>query len=98
MLSNKTNLSDSLNNLNNLISALEKIYSNLGHEIYTRLIKIYEKYCFFGKTNTNFNLDYSQFSKFMVQNEIYDKYLTKTETDIIFNKVKSIHKCKNIFY
>ena len=33
----------------------------------------------------------------MVQNEIYDKFLTKTETDIIFNKVKSIHKCKKYF-
>jgi hypothetical protein len=75
-------------------SALEKIYINLGHEMYTKIIRVFEKYCLFGKTNTNFNMDYSQFNTFMSQNLIYDDFLTKSATDVIFNKVKNFNKCK----
>lgn len=73
-------------------SALENLYYNLGHEVYTKLINIFEKYCFYGKTYTNFNMDYSQFSTFMSQNKICDKQLPKSQTELIFNKVRNNNK------
>ncbi len=56
------------------------------------LIRIFEKYCFFGKTNTNFLMDFSQFSNFMSQNNLYDKSITKVNSELIFNKVKNTNK------
>jgi hypothetical protein len=74
-------------------SALDNLYSSLGHEVYTKLINIFEKYCFYGKTYTNFNMDYSQFSNFMTQNSVYDKIITKKQSDLIFNKIRNNNKC-----
>jgi hypothetical protein len=73
-------------------SALENLYTKLGHQIYTMLIKIYERYCFFGKTHTNFMMDFSQFSNLMAQNDLYDENITKTNSEMIFNKVKNTNK------
>jgi hypothetical protein len=75
-------------------SALDNLYSNLGHEVYTKLINVFEKYCFYGKTYTNFSMDYSQFSSFMSQNKVYDKQITKTQSELVFNKVRNSNKCK----
>ena len=44
---------------------LDAYYNNLGHDYYTRILKIYEKYCHHGKVNQSIGMDYSQFSTFM---------------------------------
>ena len=52
---------------------LEAFYSNVGHDYYTKILKIFEKYCQYGKINSSFGMDYSQFSTFMIQNNLYDQ-------------------------
>lgn len=74
---------------------LESFYSNLGHEYYTKILKIFEKYCFFGKVNTNFEMDFSQFSTFMKQNGMYDSNLEEQSCALIFNKIKGSNKLIN---
>jgi hypothetical protein len=73
---------------------LESFYNNLGHDYYTKLLKIFEKYCYYGKVNTSFDMDFSQFVTFMTQNSMYDKTLDKTYCELIFNKIKGQNKCK----
>ena len=75
-------------------SALETLYCHLGHEVYTKIMSLFEKYCFFGRTFTNFNMDYTQFNNLFTQNNIYDEVLTKSQSDVIFNKVRNLNKCK----
>jgi hypothetical protein len=76
---------------------LEVFYNNLGHHYYTQILKIFEMYCYFGKINTNFEMDFSQFTTFMQQNSMYDKTLDKTYSELTFNKIKGLNKCKKIF-
>ena len=73
---------------------LETFYNNLGHDYYTKILKIFEKYCYYGKVNTNFEMDFSQFATFMFQNSMYDKTLDKTYCELIFNKIKGQNKRK----
>lgn len=73
---------------------LESFYNNLGHDYYTKILKIFEKYCYYGKVNTNFEMDFSQFTTFMAQNDMYDKSLDKSYCELIFNKIKGQNKCK----
>ena len=78
---------------------LENYYNNLGHDYYTKILKIFEKYCHFGKVNSSFGMDYSQFSTFMTQNNMYDGMsVNKTDSELIFNKVKGQNKCKIIYF
>lgn len=76
---------------------LENIYNKLGHEVYSKFINIFEKYCLYGKTHTNFNLDFQQFTHFTTKNEIYNEFLTKSQGEFIFNRVKKENKCIIIF-
>lgn len=73
---------------------LENIYTKLGHEVYSKFLYIFEKYCLYGKTHTNFNLDFQQFKHFTSKNEIYNELLTKNQGELIFNRVKKENKCK----
>lgn len=84
--------------------SLENIYNLIGHEIYSKykiisakMIKIFERYCFFGKSNSNFNMDYSQFTGFLTENNVHNQIITKMQTEMIFNKIKSGSKC-NFFF
>lgn len=72
----------------------EVYYKLLGHEVYTKLLTVFEKFCFYGKTFTNFTMDYSQFVSFLVKNDILNKQLTKTQAELVFNKVRKNSKCK----
>ncbi len=72
---------------------LDAYYNNLGHDYYTKILKIYEKYCHHGKVNQSIGMDYSQFSTFMQQNNMYDGVnITKTTSELIFNKIKGQNK------
>ncbi len=73
---------------------LESLYSKLGHEVYSKLINVFEKYCLFGKTHTNFYMDFQQFSVFTSQNEIYNDSISRTQGEFIFNRVRKENKCK----
>jgi hypothetical protein len=77
---------------------LENFYSKLGHEIYSKLMNIFERYCLYGKTHTNFNLDFQQFSHFTSQNGIYNESISRTQGEFIFNKVRKENKCKKITF
>lgn len=79
------------------IDLLESFYTNLGHDYYTKILKIFEKYCFYGKLNTSFEMDFSQFTTFLQQNKMYDSNIDKTSSELIFNKIKGQNKCKFIF-
>jgi hypothetical protein len=72
---------------------LEPVYSSLGHELYTKLIMIFEKYSLYGRTHTNLTLDYSQFTAFMTANNMYNETITKSQAELIFNKVRACGKC-----
>ena len=76
---------------------LEAIYNKLGHEVYTKLLSVFEKYCLYGKGNSNFSMDYSQFTTFMTQNNMYDSNLNKQNTELTFNKIKSHNKGYNYY-
>ena len=76
------------------IDLLESFYTNLGHDYYTKILKIFEKYCFYGKLNTSFEMDFSQFTTFLQQNKMYDSNIDKTSSELIFNKIKGQNKCK----
>jgi hypothetical protein len=80
-------------NKNESNQTLEKVYSTLGHELYTKLIKIFEKYSLYGRTHTNLSLDYSQFTAFMTANNLYNETITKSQAELIFNKVRASGKC-----
>lgn len=82
-------------NLKKTEEMLEAFYSNVGHDYYTKILKIFEKYCQYGKISSSFGMDYSQFSTFMIQNNLYDhKNLDKTNSELIFNKIKGQNKSK----
>jgi hypothetical protein len=76
---------------------LENFYSKLGHEIYSKLMNIFEKYCLYGKTHTNFHLDFQQFSHFTSQNEIYNETISRAQGEFIFNRVRKENKCKKFY-
>lgn len=68
---------------------LESLYNSLGHESYTQLLKLFEKYCYFGKTFTNFSMDYSQFCSLFQQNKLNEKItIAKGDLEVIYNKIK----------
>lgn len=71
---------------------LESMYESLGHTNYTRILQLFEKYCHFGKVNTSYGMDYSQFSTMLSQNELYDSTFEKTYCELTFNKVKGQNK------
>ena len=77
-------------------ASLESLYTSLGHETYTKLIRIFEKYSLYGRTHTNLTLDYSQFTAFLTANKIYNEILTKSQAELIYNKVRSNSKCNTI--
>lgn len=68
---------------------LESLYHSLGHEIYTQILKLFEIYCHFGKTFTNFSMDYSQFFTLFQKNKLDEKIkMTKEDLEVIYNKIK----------
>ena len=71
---------------------LDLYYNNLGHDYYTKILKIFEKYCHHGKVNNSIGMDYSQFSTFMQQNNMYEGDINKTNSELIFNKIKGQNK------
>ena len=75
---------------------LENMYNNLGHDYYTKNIKNVRKICHFGKLNTSYGMDYSQFTSFMQQNNMHDGFIDKKFSELIFNKVKGQNKSKYI--
>lgn len=80
-------------NLKRIEEMLDGYYNNLGHDYFTKVLKIFEKYCHHGKVNPSIGMDYSQFSTFMQQNELYDGVnITKTNSELIFNKIKGLNK------
>lgn len=76
-------------------SVLEQLYCHLGHELYTKLLKLFERYCLYAKSVTNFIMDFSQFQVMLGQNNIYDEKVTKNQMEVLFNKAKNTSKCKN---
>lgn len=81
-------------NLKKSEEMLEAFYANVGHDYYTKILKMFEKYSQYGKVNSSFNMDYTQFSTFMTQNQMYDKNIEKTYSELIFNKIKGLNKRK----
>ena len=72
---------------------LDAYYNNLGHDYYTKILKVFEKYCHYGKVNQSVGMDYSQFSTFMQQNNMYDeKNINKISSELVFNKIKAQNK------
>ena len=72
---------------NNLVN-IEKIYNILGHETYLKMLRLYEKYCLFGKSFTNYKMDYSQLVEMFLQNKFYEITLPKCDIEVIFKKIK----------
>ncbi len=72
---------------NNLVN-IEKIYNVLGHETYLKMLRLYEKYCLFGKSFTNYKMDYSQLVEMFLQNKFYEITLPKCDIEVIFKKIK----------
>jgi hypothetical protein len=77
------------------ISQLENIYNYLGHEAYIKLLTAFEKFCFFGKSLSNMQMDYSQFTNFMMKNNLYCEEIKKNQVEIAFNKIKNSNKSIN---
>lgn len=75
-----------------IIEKLESLYQVLGHDSYCSLLYLYEKHCEYGKTFTNFNLDYSQFCILLTKNNLYLPKITKEKCEIIYNRVKQVSK------
>lgn len=66
----------------------EKIYNSLGHETYNKILRLFEKYCFYGRTFTNYKMEYSQFVAMHIENNLYELTLPKGDIEIIYNKIK----------
>ena len=79
------------------ISQLENFYNYLGHEPYTKLVNSFEKFCNFGKTVSNMQMDYSQFTNFMAKNNLICDEIKKSNIEIAFNKIKNNNKSINFF-
>jgi len=67
---------------------LEALYDILGHDSYTKLIIIFEKYLLYGKSVASTDLDYSQFKAFIISNKVNNEHLTLKKCEILFNQVK----------
>lgn len=78
--------------INTKVNELENFYNYLGHEAYIKLIKCFEKFCFFGKTVTSKQMDYTQFTNFMTKNKLYCEEIKKNQVEIAFNKIKNSNK------
>jgi hypothetical protein len=78
--------------INTKVNELEEFYNHLGHETYIKIICAYEKFCFYGKTISNKQMDYSQFSNFMTKNNLFSSEIKKNQVEIAFNKIKNNNK------
>ena len=67
----------------------EKIYNSLGHETYNRILRLFEKYCYYGRTFTNYKMEYSQFVAMHIDNNLYELTLPKSDIEVIYNKIKN---------
>jgi len=67
---------------------LDALYDMLGHDSYTKLIIIYEKYLLHGRSVASVDLDYSQFKSFITSNKINNDQLSLKKCEILFNQVK----------
>lgn len=76
----------------------ENLYSIIGHYSYTKILKLFEKYCMFGKTITNYTMEYSQFCSLFSQNKLYEKTLPKSDLEVIYNRVKQNTIIKNVSF
>lgn len=77
------------------ISQLESYYNYLGHEPYIKLVNSFEKFCNYGKTVSNMQMDYSQFTNFMAKNNLICDEIKKSNIEIAFNKIKNNNKSIN---
>lgn len=77
------------------ISKLESFYNYLGHEPYIKLVNSFEKFCNFGKTVSNMQMDYSQFTNFMAKNNLICEEIKKINVEIAFNKIRNNNKLVN---
>ena len=48
------------------------------------MLRLYEKYCLFGKSFTNYKMDYSQLVEMFLQNKFYEITLPKCDIEVIF--------------
>jgi len=78
--------------INNKVNELETFYNHLGHEAYIKIICAYEKFCFYGKTVSNKQMDYSQFTNFMTKNNLFSQEIKKNQVEIAFNKIRNNNK------
>ena len=76
----------------------EQMYHCLGYDTYKTILKVFEKYCLFGKTFTNYTMEYSQFCSLFTQNNLYESTLTKEVMEVIYNKVKKNTENKNVTF
>ncbi len=76
---------------------LEALYDILGHDSYTKLIIVFEKYLLYGKSVASTDLDYSQYKSFISSNNICNDLLTRKKTEILFNQVKR-DNCKFLMF
>lgn len=67
---------------------LDALYDILGHDSYTKLIIIFEKYLLYGKSVASVDLDFSQYKAFIISNKITNDSLTMKKCEIMFNQVK----------
>ena len=67
---------------------LDALYDILGHDSYTKLIIIFEKYLLYGRSVASVDLDYSQFKAFITSNKICNEHLSMKKCEILFNQVK----------
>jgi len=71
------------------------IYNYIGHEAYIKLINAFEKFSVFGKTFSNMQMDYSQFTNFMTKNNLFCNEIKKYDVEIAFNKIRNNNKSVN---
>ncbi len=77
------------------ISQLENFYNYLGHEPYIKLVNSFEKFCNFGKTVSNMQMDYTQFFNFITKNSLICDEIKKNNIEIAFNKIRNNYKSVN---
>ena len=76
----------------------EQLYNCLGHDSYTKILKVFEYYCLFGKSYSNYTMEYSQFCSLFVQNNLYESTLPKSELEVIYNRIKKNTTNKNVTF
>lgn len=76
----------------------EQLYQTVGHDIYTKILKLFESYCLFGKSYTNFTMEYSQFCSLFLQNKLYDFTMSKSDLEVIYNRIKKKTIDKNVTF